>query len=163
MENMDIYNDNNGENEEWHQVQRKIKNKKTIIKSSQMKLSKEDVINKLQIIFKKYNPHAVFLYGSTARKTNTEYSDIDILVIWKKCHHDWSKCIPKNIFYIKSELVDAFDRKIDLVNMIYANKFIDEPAMQSQVFLENVEYDAEPIYEHNNKLDIRLSVLMGKT
>jgi len=40
-------------------------------------------------IVKKYNPHAVVLFGSYANGTPHEYSDIDIAIVFNGFNGDW--------------------------------------------------------------------------
>lgn len=56
-------------------------------------LDKETVINYAHRyaseIAKKYNPHAVVLFGSYANGTPHEYSDIDIAIVFNGFNGDW--------------------------------------------------------------------------
>lgn len=68
----------------------------------------EKVKNKL---IEKIECEAIVLFGSFARGTQNEESDIDIAILPKR---EISK---KEIFYLKQELEDIANRDIDLVNL----------------------------------------------
>lgn len=124
-----------------------------------VKVSKEDVLNKMISIFEKYknSMKGCFLYGSTSRNTHTKTSDIDILIIW-------NKFVSINIAtQFKNELEKTFLKNIDLVCMIHRNKIIynfNDISTQNEVFIENVYRDAIPIF--GNKRDILFSENVGK-
>ncbi len=135
-------------------------NKQQMLKKSPgTKLSKDHVINELSSIFNQYitDIHGAFLYGSTARQQNTEKSDIDILVIWKKRVPFFAKSL-------KEKLEKIFLKKVDFVCMIYVKKcmydFDKNDFTQNECFLENVHRDAISII--GDKKDICYSRHVGK-
>jgi len=144
----------------WKVVSTK-KNKKVKPNKSNInvKLSKGDVLDGMMSVFSKYRniTKGVFLYGSTSRETNTDMSDIDVLVIW-------NKYVPIDLAtQLREELAKTFLKKVDLVCMVYRNKMFydfDNISTQNEVFLENVHRDAIPIF--GDKEDIRFSENFGK-
>lgn len=93
----------------WTIVKKKQRGKKPF--KQQIKLNRDDVVKQL-LCMVKYNPRGVFLFGSTAKGTNTEDSDLDILIIW-------NKRVPSYIIDIKTEISNMFNKKVDLISMIY--------------------------------------------
>ena len=68
------------------------------------------------------------------------------------------------IFWISiKHLFRLFNRKVDLVNMIYVNKFIKDSKIYCNTFLDNVYSEAISVNGNNDKYIIRMSILMGKT
>lgn len=104
--------------------------KKTSIKT---KLRTEDIKNNIIFnnLLNEYNPLSVILYGSLAIGKNRTTSDIDLMFIWQK------KSIPslEVLENIKKSIEEIFQRKIDLVNMLYMNKQI--------TFIDNIEKEQE--------------------
>ena len=74
--------------------------------------TKSEVITKLKeikpLLFKEYSVKSIGLFGSYADETNTEESDIDILV-------EFEKPIGWKFFTLELYLERIFDRKVDLV------------------------------------------------
>lgn len=137
-------------NDNWTVVNRK--NHKKNNKALHVKLDKNEVINKLKFL-SKYNPHGVYLCGSTARNTHKINSDLDILIIWKKY-------VPNNIHEIKTEIESLFNKSVDLLSLIYKGKLIldiDNFKIYDKWMtdLDNVITDAVPII--GNIVDIKLS------
>jgi len=95
-----------------------VKSKKRVNKHSvpQIKLNSYDVVKKLGFM-NKYAPRGVYLFGSTARGTNTEYSDLDIMIIW-------NRKISENINEIKLEISSIFNKRVDLISMIYVGSLM---------------------------------------
>ena len=104
--------------------------------------------------------HGIYLYGSTSRRTNTAESDVDIMIIWKKT-------VLKRVYNIKKDLEEIFDRKVDVVCMIYKGKELHDfhlgdctVTKQNEIFLSYVWTDSVSII--GDKDDIRLSLHIGK-
>lgn len=117
------------------------------------KLTKREAIDKLKVL-KKYNPHAVFLYGSTANGNNRCDSDIDVLIIWKD--H-----IPDNLMKIKEEMIQLFNRSVDFVSMVHmphTRHYYD----RSELFIENVYIEGISVFDGTYKDVIYESKLIGK-
>jgi predicted nucleotidyltransferase len=138
----------------WIIVSKKKKIYKKIIQRE--KLDKNYVIEQLLELFSFSNivydkPVAVFLFGSTAKGTNSKDSDVDILVIW-------NKKVPENILDIKNNLIMKFNRKVDLVCMILGNVLYDHNS--SKNFIDNVVSDSISIFGDIN--DVYISRLVGK-
>lgn len=112
-------------------------------------LSKSFIIEKLKLL-EKYNPKLVVLYGSYARNEQKESSDIDVLVVWNKLPDTQE---------IKQELVKLFNRKVDLVSMLYKNKSVDFE--YDKDFIDNIIVDGI-IITGNNKYDILMSNIILK-
>jgi len=75
-------------------------------------MNKDDVLGKLKqlkpILYKQFSVKKIGIFGSFADKTNTENSDIDILI-------ELEKPIGWKYFSLELYLEKIFDRKIDLV------------------------------------------------
>jgi predicted nucleotidyltransferase len=99
-------------------------------------------------------PFAVFLYGSMARGQQHSQSDIDLMIIWRRQ-------VPSNTVELKKLLSQFFQRKVDLVNMVYRGTVVTDVANQN--FLDNVYQDAIPLYGETDVTNLRLSQLIGKT
>jgi len=143
----------------WKIVQAKKFGTKSTKKCTSIKLLKQNVLIGMQSIFEKHtnNIKCVFLYGSTSRETNTETSDIDILVIWKK---NYNSLLAHNL---KKEIELLFFKKVDFASMIYKNKVIydfNNIRTQNECFIENVYRDAVSIF--GDRDDILFSIHIGK-
>jgi predicted nucleotidyltransferase len=129
--------------------------KKTSIKT---KLTIEDIKNNVIFnnLLNEYNPLSVILYGSLAIGKNRTTSDIDLMFIWQK------KSIPSLdvLENIKKSIEEIFERKVDLVNMVYINKqitFIDDIEKEQEYlcrdyyYVVNVFNEGVIIYGKDNK------------
>ena len=121
----------------------KRKNKKTIKGENiiKTKLTAEDIKNnvKLNNLLVKFTPLSVILYGSLAIGKNRTTSDIDLMFIWQK------KSIPslEVLENIKKSIEEIFERKVDLVNMVYMNKqitFIDDIEKEQEYLCKDYYY-----------------------
>lgn len=146
---------NNNATEKWVMV----KPKKNMIEkhaTRQIKITSQFVKDSLQFL-KRYGLRSVFLYGSVARGTNRLDSDIDILIIWEKKVSD-------NLEKIKNEIMKLFNRKVDLVSLLYKGKITfncdDNNISQSESFLSNIITECVPIF--GNTCDIVSSVYISK-
>jgi len=74
--------------------------------------TKNQIINKLRelkpILFTEYSVRKIGIFGSYANETNTEDSDIDILV-------EFDKPIGWKFFSLELYLEKIFEKKVDLV------------------------------------------------
>ncbi len=91
-------------------------------------------------IARKYRLKAVFLFGSYARGTATETSDIDLLI-------DTSGTDLDTLFRLGAlydELSQAFDKEIDLVTV----SSIEQPAIRASeiAFRENIVKERKNLY-----------------
>lgn len=75
-------------------------------------ITKNDILNKLKdlkpVLYKEYSVKQIGLFGSFSDDSNTEDSDIDILV-------EFEKPIGWKYFSLEIYLENIFGRKIDLV------------------------------------------------
>lgn len=128
--------DDNG----WTIVIKKNKNIKS--RKQKYELTKEIIVEKLKYL-SKYDLKTVLLFGSYAKGLQKESSDIDVLIIW-------NKKVPDYTDKIKRELLELFERKVDLISMEYKNKpiFVDDVNVYDNMlyFLDNVLSEAIPIY-----------------
>ena len=99
--------------------------------------------------------HSSFLFGSTALNKNKYYSDIDILLIWKKMPNT------KVISHLKSLLIDFYGKKIDIVNMEYCNKIV-KYSMSDKNFIDDIYRYCIPICLKFDKYDIYFSKILCK-
>lgn len=140
-------------------VKRKNSKSKSIINTTNNKkltledIKSNDLFNNLLNV---YNPLSVILYGSLAIGKNRTTSDIDLMFIWQK------KSIPslEVLENIKKSIEEIFQRKVDLVNMVYMNKqitFIDEIEKEEEYlskdyyYIVNVFNEGIIIYGKNDK------------
>jgi predicted nucleotidyltransferase len=135
--------------EGWTLVKKKQRNKKAL--KQQIKLNGDDVVKQL-LYMVKYNPRGVFLFGSTAKGTNTEDSDLDILIIW-------NKRVPNYIIDIKTEISNMFNKKVDLISMIYNGTLmlsddVTETVNVRTLFLYNVITEALPVIGDINEIEL---------
>ncbi len=77
-------------------------------------MNKEDILRKLKQYklknAQKYGLVSVAIFGSVARDTSGENSDIDICV-------ESQTPTPLNIVHMKTDLEDIFSKKVDIVRM----------------------------------------------
>jgi predicted nucleotidyltransferase len=129
---------------EWVLIEKKQRKKK----SQQNKTNNLDLNNLIQIILyvlTKYDPYAIYIYGSRARGTNRIDSDVDILVFWKRSNKNINKLIN-----IKEELILNLKIDVDFINMILINKFVTEYNEHNKCFYENILNDGICIFEQEN-------------
>ncbi len=121
----------------------KRKNTKSIKveNSIKIKLTIEDLKNNdmFNNLLNEYSPLSVILYGSLAIGKNRTTSDIDLMFIWQK------KSIPslEVLQNIKKSIEEIFERKVDLVNMVYMNKqitFIDDIEKEEEYLSKDYYY-----------------------
>jgi predicted nucleotidyltransferase len=124
---------------EWTIVQPKVKiSNRRVFK----KLSLEELKIKVLEVLTKYNPYAVYLYGSRARQKNRPDSDADIMVFWKKnCYST------EDLIEIKDELVTHLGIDVDFVNLIFINKFVNNLESIDSCYFDNVLCDAINIFQ----------------
>lgn len=105
----------------------------------------EELKNGILKVITKYNPYAVYLYGSRARGNYTVESDADIIAIWT--HY------PTNIDFIKNEIIDQIKIQIDFVNLIYkkGKKEIKIYNQNDIEYFNNVLIDEINIYKKSDK------------
>ena len=75
-----------------------------------------DLIRKAAEALKSFGATEVYLFGSTARGTATDSSDIDLAV---------SGIPPEKFFEAMGCAEDVLDREIDLIDLDEANPFVD--------------------------------------
>jgi predicted nucleotidyltransferase len=105
----------------------------------------DEIKNNIVSTLKKYNPYAIYIYGSRAKKTNNINSDVDILVIWLN--------EPFNLEFIKNEIITNLKLKIDFVNLIYKknlkkSKITD---VRDECYYENIITEAINIYKNTSE------------
>lgn len=100
----------------------------------------DEIINIITPIAKKYNLKAVFLFGSYARGTANENSDIDLII-------DTSGTELDSLFKLGAlynDLSDAFCKKVD---MITASSLEQPVIRQSEIaFRENIFKERKYLY-----------------
>ncbi len=155
------------ESDEWICVGRKKakpRNEKSIVKcineqtlsTPLKKVQRDDAINGAKLILQKYNLHDAFLFGSTAKQTNTVSSDVDILVIWKKMTMI-NKC---NLINLHDELVNYFKKRVDVTHMCITDIVDQNDDSNLPIFIDNVLAESCVIF--GAKTNIRLSKYLGK-
>jgi len=95
-------------------------------------MTKSDIVTKLitlkPLLKEKYSLKKIGLFGSFADDTNTENSDIDILV-------EFEKPIGWKFFELEIYLEDIFKRKIDLVTKNALKEQIRESILKQVDFI----------------------------
>ena len=129
--------------DEWKTVvnNKKIKSYNKVIKQKTL----EEINNLILEVLLKYKPYSIYIYGSRARKTNRSYSDIDLMVFWKKTVPVY-ECL-KNI---KQELINKIKINVDFVNMYITNKNNKTHDDRDKYYYNNVITDAICIYKINS-------------
>ena len=151
---MSYYNDTY---DDFTIVKRKNSKSKSIINTTNnKKLTIEDIKNNdmFKNLLNEFSPLSVILYGSLAIGKNKTTSDIDLMFIWQK------KSIPslEVLQNIKKSIEEIFERKVDLVNMVYMNKqitFIDdieeEYLCKDYYYIVNIFNEGVIIYGNDDK------------
>ena len=83
-------------------------------------MNKENILEVLKTKKAVYHLKNFILFGSVARETNTNHSDIDIAYI----ENDKSRLNFENYLKLENELKDIFNAKIDLINYKKFNPLI---------------------------------------
>ncbi|MCD7733153.1 MAG: nucleotidyltransferase domain-containing protein [Oscillospiraceae bacterium] len=103
-------------------------------------LSLQEIADIVKPIAEKYGLRAVYLYGSYARGTADEESDIDLIV-------DTTGTSIKGLFALGalySELSDALGKEIDLITL---SSLTQAPQMPSEIrFRDNVQNEKIRLY-----------------
>jgi predicted nucleotidyltransferase len=131
----------NDTNDDFTIVKRKNKKTLKVETSIKTKLTIEDIKNNDKFInlLNSYNPLSVILYGSLAIGKNRTSSDIDLMLVWQK------KNIPslEVLENIKKSIEEIFERKVDLVNMVYMNKqitYVDDIEQEQKYLCKDYYY-----------------------
>lgn len=101
----------------------------------------EEIKNGIITTLEKYDPYAIYIYGSRARGTHNINSDVDILVVWTYR--------PKQLEIIKNEIINKIKIKIDFVNLVY-KQFRKEIKITDQrdiSYYDNLILEAINIYK----------------
>lgn len=98
-------------------------------------------------------PVGVFVYGSVAKGTSRDHSDVDIMLILRKVPSD------EELMEKATELTRVTGRSVDLVVMKYRDRLVTHHS-SDVCFLDNVR--AEAVSLLGNVKDIDLSVKVGK-
>lgn len=93
---------------------------------------KENVNNKIISYLKKYKPERIAIFGSYARGEETERSDLDLLVSFKKSFG------LLELVKIERELSELVCRKVDLIT---------ERAIKNKKLKTYIQKDLQIIYE----------------
>ncbi len=137
-----INNEDYIDNNDWIQIKKKEKKKRNDNQNNILNLN--NIIELILFVLIKYQPYSIYLYGSRARCTNKIDSDVDILVFWKRNNNNILK-----LSEIKNELEEILKIKVDLVNMIYINKYMIENDERNKCYYDNILLDAISIYNKN--------------
>lgn len=106
-----------------------------------MKLSIDELKQKISPIARKYDLRAVYLFGSYARNEATDQSDVDILV-------DRADSKIKGMFdmgALYEELSESVGKQIDLVTMQTLQQ--QSTRQRTPFFVSNVEEERVKIYD----------------
>ena len=128
--------------DEWILIK---KNKKLKITKQEMstkqEISNNNIINIIINTLSIYKPKYIFLYGSRARNTHKDNSDVDLMVFWNHQHPTIEKIIE-----LKEKLRNALNLNVDFVNMIITNKKNMVYDERTLCYYDNVSRDAILIY-----------------
>ena len=142
---------------EWIEIKKKERKNKN--KNEHNILNLNNIIELILFVLIKYQPYSIYLYGSRARGTNKIDSDVDIMVFWKRNNNNILK-----LSEIKNELEEILKIKVDLVNMIYINKYLIEYDERNKCYYDNILTDAICIYNNINHLQnlLETSIKLNK-
>lgn len=101
----------------------------------------DELSKRIAPVAKKYNLHAVYLFGSYARNEATESSDVDVLV-------DRTGSKVKSLFDmggLYNDLCDSISKEVDLIT----TQTLEQESTQQRTpwFVENVRTEMMKIYE----------------
>ena len=100
-------------------------------------LSRDEVIQKVKSIKEElcnvYKIDKLYLFGSFAKGTNTEKSDLDFVVVFNEQIINEEKS--KNIKKLKKYLEDCFECDVDLLDFPYAMDVFDKSQMEQLITL----------------------------
>lgn len=91
-------------------------------------------LDSIQILCEKHQVEKLYLFGSAAKGTMTEGSDVDLLVKFKEMK---TSEYFENFLVLKNELQGVFGRKIDLVEL---------QTLKNPVLIESINQSKELIY-----------------
>ena len=118
-----------------------------------LNLTFDDLKTIIVDVLKEYNPYAIYIYGSRARKTNKLDSDVDIMVIWRIIKYDLEE-----IFYMLREKLGI---DVDFVNLLYTknkSKIINNTDIE---YYKNVIQDGINIFNNSDEKIYLEDVLMN--
>ncbi len=99
--------------------------------------SYDEVIKKIKnehnYIVEKFNINKLYLFGSFAKKTHTEKSDLDFIVIFNEQLINDEKS--KNLKKLKKHLEECFECDVDLLDFSYAIDVFDKSQMEHLITL----------------------------
>ena len=95
-------------------------------------MSREEVQNTIVAYLMKYNPEFVGLFGSFARKENSEFSDIDILVRFQKSYS------LLQLIRMENELSEKLGVKVDLVTA---------GSLQNERIRDRINHDLQILFQ----------------
>ncbi len=101
----------------------------------------EEIKKRVEPVARKYDLHAVYLFGSYARNEATENSDVDVLI-------DRTNSKVKSMFDmggLYSDLCDCIGKKVDLVTTQTLEQ--NSTRMRTPWFIDTVIKERVPIYE----------------
>lgn len=105
--------------------------------SCRIKLIRDEVITDLRNLLSSCHFSSMlassFLYGSTAKKQNTNTSDLDIALVFNKKLPDKDVLIET-----KKTLENMYTRNVDIVCFVVCNKLVDARDERAQNFVDNV-------------------------
>ena len=106
----------------------------------------DEIIDKIkEVLIEKCKPEAIILFGSYARGTQNNESDIDIAI---KTNQEMSKL---DIFNLKNELEEVSKKDIDLINL----DMINSDGFKYEILVNGIEIYCENKYKFDlYKLDM---------
>jgi uncharacterized protein len=84
----------------------------------------ETLIHKAAVVLKSFGATDVYLFGSVAKDTNNEHSDIDLAV---------SGIPPEKFFEAMGSAINAIKKEFDLVDIDEKNPFVDYLKSQGEL------------------------------
>ena len=132
--------ESNIDDEGFTTINRKKRKDKSSIKP--VVLTRDLIIKneELKLIFNKYEPFSVLLYGSYSRNNPGTNSDINLVIIW---NYKYKAQIKNAVENIKSDAFNIFNKKIEILPMILKK---NNCFGSDNYFISNIFADAISIY-----------------
>ena len=105
------------------------------------------VLDSLVVSLKPSDPYKIVLFGSHAKETSTENSDIDIMVILDNDHvaKTYQERLDKKVAV--RNLVLEINRKIPLDMLVYSKEELNLVKQHGNYFIDEIEKTGRTIYE----------------
>lgn len=132
--------------DDWKIVNHK-KNRKVCVEKAYKTMDRieDDILTSVS----KYDPFAVFVFGSRARGTNRKNSDVDIMIFWKSLYFPDTESLQN----LKDCLINKLELNVDVVPMELTKKCVDVTDERTQCFYDNILTDIVCIFPIERKVN----------